>query len=175
MRRVIRFGTRIHNLGTADAYLGQPPQQISPANPPYWYYDTCHRHWHFTAYAQYDLLTEDGSRQVVRGAKSGFCLEDFSCPDGLEKKYTCDNQGVTAGCSDVYDDSLPCQWIDVTELVRSPGFSPWTPYLLKITVNKDGFFPELRLDNNVAMARVVLGNLPERRNLTRAYGMEDEE
>ncbi|KAJ3414516.1 hypothetical protein HDV05_006518 [Chytridiales sp. JEL 0842] len=172
MRRVLRFGTRIHNIGTADAYLGSPPSTISPENPRYWYWDTCHRHWHFTAYAQYDLLSSNLA-PVVAGAKSGFCLEDFSCPEGIEKKYTCANQGITAGCADVYDDSLRCQWIDITELVKSPGFDSRATYYLRVAINRDGFFPELEMGNNVITVPVVLANLQERRNLTRAYGSED--
>ncbi|KAJ3210671.1 hypothetical protein HDU67_005125 [Dinochytrium kinnereticum] len=160
MRRVLRFGTMIHNYGKVDAVLGNPPLSVRPENPAYWHWDTCHQHWHFTAYAKYDLLNLDLSPlPTIKGTKSGFCLEDFRCPDRSMKKFHCGFQGITAGCSDVYDDTLPCQWVDVTELFeRGMGNGS---YVLRVAVNGEGVFPERELGNNVAMVRVDLGSLPE--------------
>ncbi|KAJ3331602.1 Lysyl oxidase 3 [Blyttiomyces sp. JEL0837] len=135
LRRVLRFGTKIHNIGTADAVL---------------------------AYAHYDLLKADGSQTGTNGTKAGFCLEDFECPVGIQKRYDCANQGVTAGCADLYDESLKCQWIDVTDYVKSPQFSYTEPHILRVVVNKNGFFPELSLDNNAAMVNFAFKDIPER-------------
>ncbi|KAJ1556019.1 hypothetical protein HK405_008701 [Cladochytrium tenue] len=171
MRRVLRFGTKVHNTGTADAILGGPPRSISPDNPPYWHWDTCHQHWHFTAYAHYQLdeLGDNsrpvadgvGHRRPALGTKSGFCLEDLECPAGLHKRYTCAYQGVSAGCADVYDESLKCQWIDITDLVTDPTYIN-RRYALSVTINRDGLFPELRTDNNVARVEFSFGDVPER-------------
>ncbi|KAJ3096167.1 hypothetical protein HDU97_006173 [Phlyctochytrium planicorne] len=181
IRRILRFGTKIHNIGPGDAILGQPPATIGPENPPYWHWDTCHQHWHYTAYASYDLLSPLKT-PLVKGSKSGFCLEDFQCPSNPlppptsipqppptilnlrtppQKTYQCSYQGITSGCADVYDDSLPCQWIDVTEFVASPAFNVSETYWLRVAVNPNGEFPELDLANNVAWAPVVFGKLAE--------------
>ncbi len=38
-RKILRFGTMVHNRGTADAILGQPPHAVDEGtNPPYWYF-----------------------------------------------------------------------------------------------------------------------------------------
>ncbi len=85
IRKILRFSTMVHNSGTEDVYLGQPPIEInSPTNPPYWHHDTCHKHWHFTAYADYELMAEDRQTVIMKGHKNGFCLEDVKCADGVE-------------------------------------------------------------------------------------------
>ncbi|KAI9357007.1 Lysyl oxidase-domain-containing protein [Zopfochytrium polystomum] len=166
MRRVLRFGTKIHNIGAADAVLGRPPDVFSPANPPYWHWDTCHKHWHFTAYAKYALYPLDDQNRPIhsaapRGSKNGFCLEDLECPVGLAKKYTCALQGVTAGCADVYDSSLKCQWIDITDLLSAPQDAA-RKFQLMVTINGDGFFPESDLSNNEASVVFSFDQVPER-------------
>ncbi|KAJ3143871.1 hypothetical protein HK101_002992 [Irineochytrium annulatum] len=169
VRRVLRFGTKIHNYGTSDAHLGLPPDDTTNTTIPYWHFDTCHNHWHFTAYAHYSLVPPVGATPLagavtlptVHGRKSGFCLEDAECPDGLDMRYHCGDQGITRGCADVYGANLPCQWIDVTGLMASPAFNSSDVYTLRVVVNGDGFFPETRGDNNVAEAKVVFDNLGE--------------
>ncbi|KAI8852583.1 Lysyl oxidase [Chytridium lagenaria] len=165
MRRVLRFGTMIHNRGPVDAVLGQPPAEISPNNPAYWHYDTCHQHWHFTAYAAYTLLKADQQTVKLIGSKTGFCLEDFHCPTRSMKKYHCDNQGITAGCADVYDDTLPCQWIDVTEIWERErevfDGRRREVFWLKVAVNGQGVFPEREVGNNVVMVKVDFAAIGE--------------
>ncbi|KAI9091109.1 Lysyl oxidase-domain-containing protein [Phlyctochytrium arcticum] len=161
-RTLLRFGSMIHNIGTADAYLGQPPNGPNDPNiPEYWHWDTCHEHWHFTAYANYMLLSEDRSETILTGHKNGFCLEDVGCTtQGLQPVYNCQDQGITAGCYDLYDETLPCQWIDITDLADKPGYTPSTAYTLQVVVNQEGYFPELNLRNNAAFATVVIEDVP---------------
>ncbi|KAJ3071809.1 hypothetical protein HK102_006369 [Quaeritorhiza haematococci] len=162
MRTILRFGTMIHNRGLGDAYLGQPPaDRFNPNNPEYWNFDLCHNHWHFNHYANYELLSPDRSQVILKGHKNGFCLEDVVCHDGPQTlQYTCDNQGVRSGCADVYNASLPCQWIDITELFTMPNYTDSTPYILRVTVNEAGFFPESDVSNNEAFATVVIKDVP---------------
>ena len=50
--------------------------------------------------------------------QASFCLEDNDC-EGVEPNYDCENygdQGITAGCKDIYYYNIDCQWIDITEL-----------------------------------------------------------
>ena len=85
IRKVLRFATMIHNRGTDDVVLGQPPAEVnSLTNPPYWHFDSCHKHWHFEAYADYELLAEDKQTVILKGHKNGFCLEDVKCANGVE-------------------------------------------------------------------------------------------
>ncbi|KAI8586678.1 Lysyl oxidase-domain-containing protein [Geranomyces variabilis] len=161
-RMLLRFGSMVHNIGRADAYLGQPPKnKTDPNNPVYWHWDTCHKHWHFTAYANYKLLTEDRSQTILTGHKNGFCLEDLGCMDASKAPYySCINQGVSVGCYDLYDETLPCQWLDVTDLHLTPNYTASTTYTLQIAINQEGFFPEADVSNNIAYVPVVIGDVP---------------
>ncbi|KAI8803483.1 Lysyl oxidase [Cladochytrium replicatum] len=161
VRKVLRFGTMVHNRGSADAFLGHPPssREDTGSSPVYWHFDSCHNHFHFEEYANYEILVPDRNQQlqsVGGGHKNGFCLEDLKCPDGIPLKYNCTFQGVQKGCADIYDDSLACQWIDITELDREENL------VVKVTINPNRFFPELRYDNNVAEIAVKLSDVPVR-------------
>ncbi|KAJ3122723.1 hypothetical protein HK098_002518 [Nowakowskiella sp. JEL0407] len=211
MRKVLRFGTMVHNKGTADAVLGPPPiNRNDPANPRYWHWDSCHNHWHFTEYADYELLVRsanatnttatgpstlvnralsmqeintggfvrfnpkrheeletgadvgisaipEGFASLPGGHKNGFCLEDLVCSTGKSVKYNCTNQGVQMGCSDIYDDSLACQWVDITDVP-----DPLGEVIVRVHINPNRFFPELNMDNNIAEAQVRLSEIPRR-------------
>eukprot|EP00170_Pyropia_yezoensis_P009004 contig_38767_g9039 len=86
---------------------------------------------------------------------------DTSCNQkGAQPKYECCNMGVTAGCEDTYDASLPCQWIDVTALDTSPDASD--DFTLVVRVNPGNRLGEGRLDNNVARVGVNFGDLHDR-------------
>ncbi|MGB0931221.1 MAG: lysyl oxidase family protein [Chitinophagales bacterium] len=112
-RELLKFSTSIKNIGDKDYYLGKPPQ-TSNADAGEWEWDDCHNHWHYEGYAEY-VLYDDEQNELPIGFKNGFCVIDLVCPNG-EQKYDCSNQGISAGCEDIYDSSLPCQWLDVTEL-----------------------------------------------------------
>ena len=114
-RYIIRFSTRIENIGDADYYIGKPP--ATPTTPStQWIWDPCHGHWHYKGYAEY-LLFDQNSNPIPAGFKAGFCVMDLNCSiGGGIPKYNCGNQGVTAGCGDIYDRNLKCQWIDVTDV-----------------------------------------------------------
>jgi hypothetical protein len=115
-------------------------------------YSRCHQHYHFAGYALYQLLDPSG-KEVIRGKKRAFCLEDFGplqtfpLPRPMQPRYTCDFQGISVGWADTYANGLTCQYIDLTGL--APG-----RYTLRVTVNPDRVFPELTYDNNVAEAVV---------------------
>ena len=50
--------------------------------------------------------------------QASFCLEDNDC-EGVEPNYDCESygdQGITAGCKDIYYYNIDCQWIDITDL-----------------------------------------------------------
>jgi len=146
-RYIIRFATEIRNVGDADYYIGKRPTDPNQSSP-YFVYDPCHGHWHYLGYAEYLLYNSVGARLPI-GTKAGFCVLDGLC-FGTEKKYNCNNMGISANCGDVYGRDTPCQWIDITGL-------PADDYTMVVRVNWDQK-PDLlgrvekRYDNNWAQA-----------------------
>lgn len=184
-RTLLRFSTRVWNVGTADLLVGKPPARggeggggggggahprVAP-NGTWWDWHACHGHWHLAGFARARLLhgAEGGGAggapvQGARALKVSFCLRDDACVRGADaravgedaarawrgrRKYDCERQGISAGCSDVYDLDLPCQWIDVTDV--APGV-----YVLELTANPDALFAERTTANNVARVEVDL-------------------
>ena len=76
------------------------------------------QHFHsMETFSHFEILDFSGERKV-EGHKASFCLEDNHC-QGAEPRYDCENygeQGITAGCQDIYYNNIDCQWIDITEL-----------------------------------------------------------
>ena len=109
-RQLIRFTTHIENNGTQDYFIGNPssnPGQFSTTN--------CHGHTHYEGYAEY-LLYDQNRTPIPAGFKSGFCVMDLICQHGGTAQYGCSNMGISHGCGDIYDASLDCQWIDITNV-----------------------------------------------------------
>lgn len=151
VRHVIRFSTKIQNIGTTDYYIGTPPENpLQPSTQFVW--DPCHHHWHYRGYAEYVLKDQYGNIPI--GTKNGFCVLDLGC-EGGRAKYTCFKMGISAKCSDTYDLDLPCQWIDITGL-------PAGTYTLAVRVNWTRQADtlgrhEMRYDNNMAQVCFRLG------------------
>jgi hypothetical protein len=139
-RRVVRFGSRMGNLGTAAFDLGAPG-----ATNPYWTLDSCHEAYELSGFAHYELVDATGE-VVLTGAKNGYCVRD-SEPWELDVanincySYDCGGQGITPGCADNYGSELQCQWIDITGV--PPG-----AYTLRVRINASRSIPELDYDNN---------------------------
>lgn len=139
-RQIIRFSTKIDNIGTADYYIGDP----TTAPPGQFSFTNCHGHAHYKGYAKYNMYRLDGTL-VPASFKNGFCVLDLMCTSGVGK-FGCGNMGITAGCADEYSSGLSCQWIDVTDV--SAG-----DYRLAVDINWDKTPDqtgknELRYDNN---------------------------
>ena len=113
-RQLIKFTTHIRNVGDQDFVVGAPPSDPSLENE-IWEWDECHQHWHYESYARYILYDQNGN-ETPAGFKNGFCLMDSECSGGGSLTYNCRYQGISAGCGDIYSWSLPCQWIDVTDI-----------------------------------------------------------
>jgi hypothetical protein len=148
MRTLLRFDGDIENLGSGDLELGDPN-----GNPAF-VLDQCHHVPLLDNIMAYQL--QDSNGQVVQtgdgaviGRKAGFCMMDIaqvnsSAPEGV---YDCSNQGISVGWEDIYDSSLDCQFLDVTGV-------PAGDYVLKLTVNPSGIFPESDYSNNSASVPV---------------------
>ncbi len=109
-REIIRFSTRIDNIGNQDYFIGVP----NTANDQF-VWDLCHNHYHYAGYAEYELYDAAGNLMPEVGFKNGFCVLDLGCVTGVAK-FGCGNMGITAGCYDVYNAGLQCQWVDVTDV-----------------------------------------------------------
>lgn len=108
-RDVIRFSTRIENIGEVDYYIGPPNLDNTQFT-----FSSCHNHYHYDGYAEYVLFSETGEA-LPPGFKNGFCVIDLGCMTGTAQ-YGCGNMGISAGCYDEYWSGLSCQWIDVTDI-----------------------------------------------------------
>ncbi len=141
-RRILRFTTWIRNIGTLDYFIGNPGN-----NPDQFSFQNCHGHAHYEGYAEYSLYKITGERIPI-GYKNGFCVMDLECGGGGQAQYGCNNMGISAGCGDVYDAGLDCQWLDITDV--DPG-----EYVLAVKINWNqspdalGRY-ETRYDNNWA-------------------------
>jgi hypothetical protein len=150
-RRLLHFAVETPNLGDGDMVLGVP----DPNNPTF-VYSACHRHYHFVGYAEYRLVDQDGG-EAAAGRKQAFCLLDterYQEDDptvARSPKYSCDLQGIQRGWADVYDTSLPCQFIDVTDVADGT-------YTLEIRLNRNETLLEKSYDNNLVSIPVDLGS-----------------
>jgi lysyl oxidase len=149
-RTVLKFDAGFQNVGAGDLVIGDPN-----ARPDLFEASTCHGHFHMRGVAIYELLNGAGAA-VVRARKQGWCFRDnepFS-PDAGPGKYTCEDQGISAGWEDIYDKSLDCQWLDVTGL-------PGGKYVLRVVVNPDRVFRESNYGNNTVSVSIALPGAPQ--------------
>lgn len=147
-RRVVRFGTRTGNAGTADLIVGKPD-----ADNPLWKWDQCSENYQLEGYARYDLLAEPSGEEVLRGAKNGFCMRDsegYDLPAEACQQYDCENQGITLGCSDNYVAGLACQWVDITDIDNGT-------YRIRVEINADRHMEELDYTNNTGFIDIRIG------------------
>jgi hypothetical protein len=145
-RRVVRFGSRMGNVGTADFVLGVPEQEN-----PLWTLDACSDRFSLRGFARYELSDAATGQQVLVGTKSEFCMTDAEewIPESGARcqSYSCKDQGIRPGCADNYGTDLPCQWLDVTDV--PPG-----EYELNVIVNAAKTIPEQDYTNDSVRLRV---------------------
>eukprot|EP00388_Colpodella_angusta_P007019 GDKJ01020188.1.p1 GENE.GDKJ01020188.1~~GDKJ01020188.1.p1 ORF type:complete len:271 (+),score=7.96 GDKJ01020188.1:128-940(+) len=159
-RVVLRFDSHVKNIGYSDCTIGWTPRcplgddsNIVPQFP--FTYDRCHKHWHFTGFSDYFLYDQAGNL-VNTGQKNGLCLMDVVCTGG-RKKFTCQNQGISPGCTDIYNKALDCQWIDVTDM---PGGYNEGVYEFRWKTNAGRLISETNFDNNDAVVTIDLSQIP---------------
>lgn len=151
LRQLLTFDTISANLGTADIVLGaRPPDGVSNDQ---FVWSPCHMHHHAVDFAVYEL--RDANGVVIGGHKQAFCLQDIRQvrPGWASHGFDCFRQGISAGWADVYERTLPCQWIDVTNV--TPG-----TYTLVVRVNPTGKYPDHDLTNNEwTLNGIVIGSV----------------
>eukprot|EP00051_Salpingoeca_urceolata_P030603 m.9223 g.9223 ORF g.9223 m.9223 type:complete len:445 (+) comp3437_c0_seq1:263-1597(+) len=145
-RKLLRFDAVIANIGSEDLQLG------TPGNNGIFEYSMCHGHYHALEVATYQLQAKNSYNVIARGHKQSFCLRDdrpYGGSGNSPTGYTCSNQGISAGWSDVYYASLSCQWIDVTDVADGE-------YRLLVTVDPNNFLGDPNPSNNVADVPIVI-------------------
>ena len=153
-RTLLNFSIRTLSLGPDDLVMGDPGCPDCSTNPgaactnPLYVCSEAHGHPHFEGFARAELLDADDN-VLVTGHKQGFCLLDLDCPGSIPPQFTCGYQGITVGCSDVYDVGLPCQYIDITDVAIPDG-----DYRLRVTLDDQNDIDEADESNNVAIVPV---------------------
>lgn len=147
-RRVLRFSVEAINQGQATLTVPPPEER-----PDLFLFSACHGHYHFGGFASYELLDSTG-RTIVEGRKQAYCMEDTvrvaQGPDiGCSKVFDCYNQGIQAGWSDLYGNTLDCQWLDITDV--PPG-----DYQLRVSLNPGNALQEVTFSNNAATVPVTI-------------------
>ena len=70
-------------------------------------------------------------------------------PGSPQGGFNCNRQGISAGWADIYNQQLPCQFIDVTDV--APG-----EYTLHIDTNFTRQLPDFDPNNNSVDVAVVI-------------------
>lgn len=144
-RRIVRFGSRMGNVGNADLVLGAPNEQN-----PLFARDACTDGFSVPRFARYELRDTSG-RLVLQGSKNPVCITDSEAwlpESGAEcQTFSCGRQGIAPGCADNYGIDLPCQWLDITDV--APG-----TYELEVILNAERSLEELDYSNNSATLRL---------------------
>ncbi|MBU2664690.1 hypothetical protein KOI35_14400 [Actinoplanes bogorensis] len=174
-------GFRRSGQGLMDAYqyfFDADGNQVGavPAGTMEWDARAGHNHWHFTDFAQYNLLKAD-QKQVARSGKEAFCLANTDAvdytiplakwrPNNTDLSTSCGMQtsvGVREvldiGNGDTYTQDRPGQSFDITGL-------PNGTYYIQVKANPAGKLSEVSAANNTSLRKIVLGGTAKKRTLT---------
>jgi hypothetical protein len=195
-RTYVNFGATVWNAGTSpllvdgfrqtgtelmDAYqyfFDAKGNQVGsvPAGTMEWDPREGHRHWHFTDFAQYNLLAAD-KKLAVKSGKEAFCLAntdavDYTVPNS---KWRPENTDLSSSCGqntavavrevldigngDTYTQARPGQSVEITDL-------PNGTYYIEVKANPANKLSELSTANNSALREIVLGGTAQQRTLT---------
>ena len=144
LRKLVRFTVMTPNIGSADIHVGDPNDHVA-AGDGLFELATCHHHYHFRHYAQYELVGANG--KVWKAAKRGFCMLDtdpnpayFGQSPKQPQYRSCGavgipgNQGISAGWADTYRFTLAGQYF-VLDGGDGQAVVPPGNYTIRITVN----------------------------------------
>jgi hypothetical protein len=148
--RLLRMTVMTPNIGDADIYIGDPNATFKDGESDLYEFAQCHNHYHFKNYALYELLKRnaDGSEQVWRAAKRGFCMLDTDPNPAWMGEAPRDqnfavcgtttapgNQGISHGWADTYRWFLGGQYFILDDNGGKQDPVPPGEYIIRITVN----------------------------------------
>ena len=189
-RRLLRFTTAVGNVGDGPLILEgrtisvpegvytqgyqiiwkRDGSQCARATGRFDYHST-HKHFHFDDFVGYELRTGDPNTGALAatGSKASFCLLDLEWIRGFPQvrqvhNQTCNTadgiQGISVGWKDVYERTLPGQWIELD--VDADNQVPAGGYYLVNRVDPDDLIWETNKDNNLAFTVVGVSMGPPR-------------
>ena len=191
----VNFGATVWNAGTSpllvdgfrrtgtqlmDAYqyfFDAKAKQVGsvPAGTMQWDARTGHKHWHFTDFAQYNLL-DSTQKLAVRSGKEAFCLANTDAvdytvanakwrPENTDLSTSCGGNTAAAvrevldiGNGDTYSQDRPGQSFEVTGLKNGT-------YYIQVKANPAHKLSELSTANNASVRKIVLGGTTAHRTL----------
>jgi len=153
-RTLLRFGTKVTNLGPDALVIGDPGCPDCTTNPG----AICTNQLfqcapgsyrvHFRSAAKFELLDPSGA-DVLVGGKRGYCFNDDACTNGASPVYTsCDAgavEGLSVDCVDDYEPFLDCQYLDVTDVPNATTRA----FRLRVTVDTMDLLPDPNRSNDV--------------------------
>jgi hypothetical protein len=135
-----------------------------------------HQHWHFTDFAQYNLL-DSAKKLSVRSGKEAFCLANTDAvdytipnakwrPENTDLSTSCGANTVVAvrevldiGNGDTYSQDRPGQSFEITGL-------PNGTYYVQVLANPAKKLAETSTTNNSSLRKIILGGTPTARTVT---------
>jgi len=124
-----------------------------------------HRHTHFEDFSDYKIRMIVGTSGVgeilAKTEKVSFCLIDWTVYNPSLANHSprphylsCGStvQGISVGWADIYESSLPGQWIDVTDI-------PSGQYWLESTADPKNRLKESNETNNTTRIKITLDHL----------------
>ncbi len=160
--RLMRFDFLTKNVGNQDLTVGRPQD-----HPEWFVWSESHHHYHLTKFNDFHLLDMAG-REVVPGFKQAFCLEDLEQFDPhappRTHSYSCANQGISVGWADIYDASLPCQFLAIDGVADGD-------YQLVATTNARHRLPETDYTDNTVVVNLHIQGNNVTRNPTNVAGI----
>jgi subtilisin-like proprotein convertase family protein len=144
---------------TQRIFNGQGGYRDLPTTAQMYFAGDGHTHWHLRDLQRYELNRLDNGKKVGTGEKHGFCFYDNyrfgstraayykGCgnnPDALEVRT-----GLSRGWGDIYQSSLPDQYIDITGLTSGR-------YRLQATADADNWFLETNNTNNFTWVNIQI-------------------
>ena len=191
----VDFGATVWNAGTSpllvdgfrrtgtelmDAYqyfFDTQGNQVGsvPAGTMQWDARTGHKHWHFTDFAQYNLL-DATQKLAVRSGKEAFCLAntdpvDYTVPGAKWRPENTDlstscggntaaavREVLDAGNGDTYSQARPGQSFEITGLKNGI-------YYIQVKANPANKLSELSTTNNTSVRKILLGGTAKHRTL----------
>jgi Lysyl oxidase len=146
LRTLLHFSINVHNVGDADLILGPagaPGVESAACDGANYFPKGWPQPLRSPPYRQHYLLYQllDAAENVERHNYG--LAPTVSCLPAAQStsRFSCEFLGLEKGAFETYDESLECQWLDITGV--PPG-----QYTLHVTVNPDHSLTERRYDNN---------------------------
>jgi hypothetical protein len=158
-RRILRWDSIIENVGNTDLLVGNTDNhafvELGATRAPVYTIARGLDQLEFFGWTR-SFLINDAGTVIAEGHKGSFCMLNLSEVDGFDlgpaPASNCfDNQRISDGFGDVYNQGLECQFIDITDIDESGALT------LRVETNFTKQLPESDYTNN---AQEYIVNIP---------------